>query len=428
MARLLADTTPLRVSPEFRRLWWGLGLSNFGSQLTVVAVGLQVYAVSGSTLAVGVLGICALVPLVVFGLYGGSLVDAHDRRTVALNAQVGLALVSVLIALQAWLHVGSIGLLYSLVAVQSALVAINNPAQSAIIPQLVSPKLLPAANALQSLAWNVALTLGPLAGAGLVAASGYQAAYTIDAVTFIAALWALWRLPPLPPTRADDVAKHRAGLASVLEGLRYLATRPNLRMTFLVDLSAMILAQPRVMFPAAGAVILGGGSTTTGALIAAAAFGAVTATALSGPLTRVVAQGRVIAWAVVGWGLSIAAFGAVLVAAGHRGRSGVVWNLLVAALVFLAVAGAADAVSAVFRTTILQAATPDHMRGRLQGVFIVVVAGGPRLGEMFGGAGSSFVGEGWVAACGGLACVLAVVLLMRWQPRFLAYDARHPEP
>ncbi|MFF2620392.1 MFS transporter [Oerskovia jenensis] len=452
---ILADTTPLRVSPPFRRLWWGLGISNLGSQLTVVAVGLQVYALTGSTLAVGVLGIFALVPLVALGLYGGALVDAYDRRKVALLASWALWIVTGLLALQAWLDVGSVGVLYGLVALQSAAFAINNPARSAIIPRLVEPRLLPAANALQTISWSIALTVGPLLGAFLVALWGYGIAYSIDVVLFAAALWAVWRLPSIPPVATDapagdvsepastpghggsdnsvvavDDAPRRkvVGISSVVDGLRYLATRPNVRTTFLVDLAAMILAFPRVLLPAVGVLFIGGGETTTGILSAAFAVGAVLAGVFSGALSRVRWQGLVIAWAITAWGLSIAAFGAVLLLVGSTNPPQMLVGGLVAACVALALAGASDAVSAVFRQTILQTATPDDMRGRLQGVFIVVVAGGPRLGEVVLGAQASWFGEAWAAVAGGLACIVVVWLILRAQPRFLKYDALHPEP
>ncbi len=448
---ILADTTPLRVSPPFRRLWWGLGISNLGSQLTVVAVGLQVYALTGSTLAVGVLGIFALVPLVALGLYGGALVDAYDRRKVALLASWALWIVTGLLALQAWLDVGSVGVLYGLVALQSAAFAINNPARSAIIPRLVEPRLLPAANALQTISWSIALTVGPLLGAFLVALWGYGIAYSIDVVLFAAALWAVWRLPSIPPVLTGDVSEPAStpghggsdssvvtiddaprrkvvGISSVIDGLRYLATRPNVRTTFLVDLAAMILAFPRVLLPAVGVLFIGGGETTTGILSAAFAVGAVLAGVFSGALSRVRWQGLVIAWAITAWGLSIAAFGAVLLLVGSTNPPQMLVGGLVAACVALALAGASDAVSAVFRQTILQTATPDDMRGRLQGVFIVVVAGGPRLGEVVLGAQASWFGEAWAAVAGGLACIVVVWLILRAQPRFLKYDALHPEP
>ena len=259
---LLLDLTPLRASPSYRRLLFGLGVSNLGTQFTVVAVGLQVYAITGSTLSVGVLGVCALVPLVVLGLYGGALVDAYDRRWVALISSLGLAVVTGALALQAWLGVESVVLLYVLVGLQSAGFAVNNPARTAIIPRLVEPALLPAANVLQTISWNVALTVGPLLGAFLVAGGDFAVAYSADFVLFGAALWALWRLPALPPSTDATGAPTRRGLSSVLEGLRYLTTRPNVAMTFLVDLTAMILAMPRVLFPAVGVLFLGGGAAT----------------------------------------------------------------------------------------------------------------------------------------------------------------------
>jgi MFS family permease len=433
---VLLDLAPLRASPSFRRLWWGLGISNLGTQLTVVAVGLQVYSITHSTLAVGVLGLCALVPLVALGLYGGALVDAYDRRRVALSSSLGLWTVSIALAIQGWLQVDSVGLLYALVAVQSAGFAINNPARSAIIPRLIEPSLLPAANVLQTIAWNVALTAGPLLGAVLVATWGFGEAYSIDALLFTATLWALWRLPQLPPLgepavdrgSTDSAPVAKGGLASVVEGLRYLATRPNVRMTFLVDLIAMILSMPRVLFPAVGVLYLGGGAATTGVLSAAFAAGAVLAGLLSGGLVRIRWQGRVIGASIASFGIAVAGFGFVLVTVGAGTPSRVLVGALVGASVFLALAGACDAVSSVFRQTILQSATPDNMRGRLQGVFIVVVAGGPRLGDLVLGSEATWLGEAWAAVIGGLGCTVLLLAVLAWQRRFLAYDARHPQP
>jgi MFS family permease len=438
---LLLDLTPLRASPPFRRLWWGLGISNLGTQLTVVAVGLQVYSITGSTLAVGILGLCALVPLVALGLYGGALVDAYDRRRVALASSLGLWLISIALAVQGWLHVDSVTLLYVLVALQSAGFAINNPARSAIIPRLVDPHLLPAANVLQTIAWNVALTTGPLLGAFLVATWDYGEAYTIDALLFTATLWALWRLPSLPPVpvpvsatdvtapgEADDAPAGRRGLASVIEGLQYLATRPNVRMTFVVDLIAMILAMPRVLFPAVGVLFLGGGAATTGILSAAFAAGAVLAGLLSGGLVKIRWQGRVIGLSIACFGLAVAGFGFVLMSAGATSPPTMLVGAVAGACVCLALAGASDAVSSVFRQTILQSATPDNMRGRLQGVFIVVVAGGPRLGDLVLGSGATWLGEDWAAVLGGLACTALVITVIALQRRFVAYDARNPVP
>ncbi len=415
------DTTPLRESPAFRRLWVGQSLAGIGTQLTVVTVGLQAYALSGSTLAVGVVGVFALVPLVVLGLYGGSLVDAHDRRRVALLSSVALWAVSLALAAQAWLELGSLHLLYALVALQSAAFAVNTPARSAIVPALVPPAQLPAANALSGTANALALTVGPLLAGFLVDGGGFRAAYTLDALTFVAALTGVWRLPAMPPAHAAGA--HRAGLRSVLEGVRFLGTRPNVRMTFLVDLCAMVLAMPRVLYPAIGAGDLGGGARTVGVLAAGFAAGSVLAGLFSGPLGRVRRQGAVVVGCVAVYGAAVAAFGAVLVLA----PSGAGWRLA-ACTALLGVCGAADAVSAVFRGTILQVATPDALRGRLQGVFIVVVAGGPRLGDVVLGGTAELTGEAVAALAGGLACVVAVLALSRAQPRFARYDALHPQP
>jgi MFS family permease len=421
---LLADLTPLKVSVPYRRMWLGSALSGMGAQLTTVAVGLQVYALTGSTLSVGLAGLFALVPLLVMGLYGGSVIDAYDRRTVIIVSSSGLFLMAAGFVVQALLRLESIGLLYGLIAVQSACYAVNSPARTAIIPRLLSRDLLPSANALSGLSMSLGLTIGPALGGVLVASAGFVAAYSVEAVFLVIALITLIALPPLPPQ--GDVS--RSGLRSVLEGLAFLRTRANVRMTFLVDLCAMVLAMPRVLFPAIGAVLIGGGAATAGLLVSAIAAGSVLAGVFSGRLGQLRAQGRAVLISVVGWGLAISAFGVIVaLAPAPRPGAGPAW-LIAPAMIALACAGACDAVSSVFRNTILQAATPDAMRGRLQGVFIVVVAGGPRLGDLLLGSVSEVTGEALAAICGGLACAVGVVLLAVWQPGFARYDAREPQP
>ncbi len=423
---LLLDLTPLRVNPAYRRLYAGLTLSNVGSQLAVVAIGLQVYDLTRSTAAVGVVGLCALVPIVAMGLYGGSLVDHHDRRRVGLVAQAVAFVASICCALQAWMGNTRVWVLFVIVAVWNGAFAVSSPARSSIYPRILDRDLLPAANALSVFAMNTSLTVGPLLAGFLVDWGGFKTAYTTDAIVTTAALWGLSTLPPLPPEPHDDAsAPTRPGLRSVLDGFSFLATRPNVRMTFVSDICAMLLAQPRVLFPAAGAVIFGGGAKTVGELSAAAAVGGIVAMFFSGPLGQIRRQGLAIVVSIVGWGFSIAGFGVALLAArGALSQTAALW----AGLGAMAVAGASDSVSAVFRTTILQAATPDRLRGRLQGVFIVVVAGGPRLGELAGGLATKALGEGRTALVGGLLCVAAIVTLGRSQRSFLEYDARHPTP
>ncbi len=423
MGKFLADITPLRESPAFRRLWLGSAVSALGSQLTLVAVSLEIYRLTQDSLYVGLLSLFALVPLVFGGLLGGSIADAHDRRTVALLASSVLWLTTAALALQAWLQVGNVWVLYALVAVQSGAQAINQPARSAIIPVLVRKELLPAANALSMMIFGLTMTAGPLLAGVLVAWIGFAWTYTIDVVSFAFAYWALLKLPPMPP------GKHAspAGLRSVVEGFRFLGTRPNLRMTFVIDLVAMIFAQPRALLPAIGAVMIGGGEATVGILLASMAVGAFLAGLFSGPLGGVRRQGAAVVWSVMGWGASVAAFGLVVVLAGHTGDGGVTVWLLPAALC-CALAGIADSVSAVFRTTILQASTPDHLRGRLQGVFVVVVAGGPRIGDMLAGGATKLLNEGWVLLIGGVICIAVAWTLAHLQCGFLRYDARNPVP
>jgi MFS family permease len=442
VARILADLTPLRVSADFRRLWWGLGLANFGSQLTVMAVGLQVYALTGSTLAVGGIGLAALIPLLIMGLYGGALADSHDRRRLALAASAVMWVATIGIALHAWSGSRQVWPLFVCTAIQSGAQAVNSPARSAIIPRLVGIRLLPAANALSQVTFTLAMMVGPVLGAFLVGSVGYAWTYTVDVATFTAALYAIFRLPAMPPLRRPAQAPNASGSAadgaqtepavrgwkSVAVGLRFLASRRNLLMTFAIDLAAMVFAFPRAAFPAVAVWVIGGGETTAGVLISAIAAGSALASILSGPLGRVRRQGWVAAWAVTAWGAGVAGFGAVVVVAGTTRPASTIWWALIGACLALALAGGADSVSAVMRGTILQAATPDDLRGRLQGVFIVVVTGGPRLGDMVTGADSTLMGEGWAAVAGGLACIVAVWALMRWQPEFAQYDSAEPTP
>ncbi|KAE8762678.1 MFS transporter [Georgenia thermotolerans] len=424
---LLLDLTPLRVNPAYRRLWTGFTLSGIGTQLATTAIGLQVYEMTGSSFSVGLVGVFALVPIVVLGLYGGALVDTHDRRTVAMLGGAALWVGAILNTVQAALGNTNPWVLYALVAVTNAGFAVISPARSAIYPRLLPLHLLPAANALNVGAMNAALTVGPLLAGVLIDRSGYVLTYGLDAVLFAFAMWGLARLGPVPPEPDADGAPARRvpGLRSVLDGLRFLSTRPNVRMTFLADFCAMILAQPRALFPAVALVAFGGGAAMVGLMSAAIAVGALAAMVLSGPLGHVVRQGRAVVLAVVAWGVAVVGFGLSVLLAGRALEP---THALWLAAAFLAAAGAADSVSSVFRNTILQAATPDHLRGRLQGVFIVVVAGGPRVGDLVSGSLATAWTEWAAIVAGGVACVLAVLALARWQRGFLAYDARHPTP
>ena len=406
LRRVTLDLTPLRESRPFRRLILGEGVSVIGTQVTAVAVPLQVYAQTRSAAAVGLVGVAGLVPLIVFGLYGGAVADAVDRRTLVLVCSTGNLLLAVVLVVQAALGSESTLLLYVVVAAQSGLFAIESPARSTFVPRLLPVHLLPAANALKLVEFNLAVTVGPLLAGVLVAVFGYEAAYGLDALTFLVALATVAGLPSMRP----EGGGRRAGLASVLEGLAFLRTRQVLLMTFVVDLVAMVFAMPRALFPALAEEVYGGGAQTAGLLYSSLAAGALLGVLFSGWFSRVHRHGIAVLVAIALWGLSITLFG----------TTDVLWL----GLLCLAAAGTADMVSAVFRTAILQAAAPDEMRGRLGGVFIVVVAGGPRLGDARAGGGAELVGLQGASVTGGLAVVATIAVVAATARRLRAYDAR----
>ncbi|WP_030210886.1 MFS transporter [Streptomyces bikiniensis] len=406
--RLLADLTPLRTSADYRRLWFGNTVSWVGQGMTALAISLQVYDITGSPFSVGLVGLFSLVPLVAFGLYGGAVADTVDRRKLGLASAAGSAALSVALAGAAFAGFHRVWFLYAIVALQAVCAALNAPARSAMIPRLVPPEQLRAANALNSMVMTFGTLVGPSLGGLIVGLAGYQAAYLVDAVAFTASLYAMWRLPSMLPDRKGGKR------ASVLDGLRFLATRPNLRMTFFSDFCAMILAHPRALFPAVAVVWYGGDAKTAGLLVAAPAFGALLGGVLSGWQGRIRHHGQAILIAVACWGAAIAVFGLTR-------------NLWLG-LLFLAVAGYSDTVSMIFRNTMMQVAAPDEMRGRLQGVFIVVVAGGPRLGDFLAGSVADLTSPAVAITGGGIACVVAVGLLAVYGRGFRRYDAADPKP
>ncbi len=403
LRRIAADTRPLQ-DRHFRRLFLGNGVAFIGFQLTAVAVAVQVYDITRSSFYVGLLGLVGLVPLIGFGLWGGAVADAVDRRLLLLVSSGLTWTVTGALLLQSLLGLRNVGLILLLVAVQSAGFAVASPTRAAIIPRLLPRELIPAANTLTFTMSTFAMAVGPLV-AGIVIGKGHHFswAYAIDALLFTVGLYAALRLPRVPPM--GEIT--RPGLRSVVDGLRFIVARPVLLMSFAVDIAAMVLAMPRALFPEVGESRFGGGAAV-GWLFASIAIGSVAGGLLSGWIGRVRRQGLALVVAIMVWGVAVAL----------SGLAGRLW--LVVAL--LAVGGAADLVSAVFRQTILQTYAPEEMRGRMQGVFVVVVAGGPRLGDLRAGATAAAVGAtaSWVA--GGVLCAVVVALLAVCVPSFLRYD------
>ncbi|NJC72858.1 MFS transporter [Planosporangium thailandense] len=405
LARHAIDVRPLR-HPAYRRMFIGSAVSFFGYQFTAVAVPVQMFALTHSSAWVGYLGVAGLVPLLIFALWGGAVADAFDRRLVLLASSLLMWASTLGLFAQGLFGLRSPALLLVLVAVQSVAFAVSAPTRSAIVPRLIPEHEVAAGNTLNYTMSNVGTVAGPL-GAGLVLARFPVAtAYAVDAVLFTVALWAALRLPAMAPERVDRTTSR---MADVLFGLRYLATTPVLLLSFAVDIAAMTLALPRALFPQA-ATDRFGGVGAVGWLFSAIAIGSVVAGLTSGWIGRVRRQGIALVAAVVVWGLAVAAAGLA--------------HSLWLAVILLAVGGAADLVSAVYRQTMLQTYAPDELRGRMQGVFTAVVAGGPRLGDLRAGLMAQGLGLTITWVGGGLAASVVAVALVVAFPALRRYTAR----
>lgn len=411
---LFADTAPL-ANPHFRRLWQANIITVIGAQLTVVAVPAQIYAITGDSAYVGLTGLFGLVPLIVFGLWGGALADHFDRRVLLQVTTWGLILTSALFWEQAALGVDSVWVLLGLFALQQACFGVNQPTRSAVLPRLLPPGQLPAASALNMTVMMAGAIVGPMIGGALIPLLGYSWLYLFDTLSLFATLAAVRLLPPLPVGNRVGTP----GLRSVVDGLVYLRGHVVLLTSFLVDLIAMIFGMPRALFPEIAHSYFGGpraGGLEFALLFAAMPVGAVLGGVFSGWVSNVRRQGRAVVVCIWLWGAAMAGFG---LAVGLAGR----WPLgmLVVAVAMLVVGGAADMASAAFRQAMLLSAADDAVRGRLQGVFIVVVAGGPRIADTLHGYASGQVGAAWASAGGGVLVIVLTALVAVLLPAFWRY-------
>ena len=410
-ARLLTDVTPLRESAPFRRLWIGTTLSAVGSALTGFAVPLQIYDITRSPFAVGALGLASMVPTITVGLFGGALADAMDRRKLVQLTTCGQVAVSAALAGQAIAGLSAVWLLYGLIAVSSALAAINQPARRTFVPSLLPPGLLAGGLALNRVSFQVMITVGPaLAGLITAAAGGHlQACYLIDAVSFGASLYGVSRLPAMPPQSGAP----RPGPRAVAEGLAFLRRSPVLAGAFLTDLNATVFGLPVALFPAINAERFGGNPATLGLFTAAIGLGGLVSSAFTGPVGRIRGQGKAMLCTTAIWGAAFAGFALA--------------HLLWLALSLLALAGAADTFTVVFRSTIVQAAASEELRGRVTAAEYVIGAGGESLGRLESGALGSLTTPTISALSGGLVTVVLSVVLAVALPGLAGYRAGHAE-
>lgn len=408
LSSLLVDIAPLRESPPYRRLWIGSGLSSIGSQMTGYAVTLQVFVLTRSSLAVGLLGLVIALATITVAVAGGAVIDVFDRRKTVLAATGLQEAVSGLLAGQAFAGLAQVWLLYCLVAAQSAIGAVNAPARRTFMPGLLRRDQLPAGAALQSLAMHASLTAGPAVAGLITAAAGLKTCYLIDAISFGFSLYAVARLPPVRPQAQES----RPGLRAIGQGLRFVLRTRIILGAFVADMSATFLGMPMALFPAINAQRFGGDPETLGLLTTAVAVGGILGSALSGPVSRVTRQGLGMLVSAAVWGAGLAGFG----------LSGVFWL----AFLTLVIAGAADVTAVVLRTALVQSVTPEEFRGRVSSAEYAVGAGVPQLGNFRAGVVASLTSATTSAVTGGLTTIAGAALTGLLIPSLTAFRAAAP--
>lgn len=404
LRRARIDTRPLRDSRDFRLLFTGMSVSGVGVMVTYVAVPFQVKELTGSYLLVGLLGLVELLPLVVFGLYGGALADAVDRRRMVLGTELAFTALSVMLLVNALLPEPALWPLYVFGFVGAAVDGLQRPSLEALVPRIVVTDQLPAAAALSALRGNIGTIAGPALGGLLVSGPGLAAAYAVDVVTFVASLVALAMMRAVPPTPGAPAPS----LRGVREGLGYAWRRKDLLGTYLVDLSAMFFAFPYALFPFVADEL--GAPWALGLLYSAGFVGSMLATLSSGWTNHVHRHGRAIVFAAAVWGLAIAAFG----------LASNIW----VALLLLAVAGAADMISGLFRMLMWNQTIPDELRGRMAGTELLSYSLGPQLGQVRASLVAQWTTLRFSLVSGGLACVAACGLLALALPTLWRFDDR----
>jgi MFS family permease len=411
LSRIAVDTSSLRESRDLRLLLIGELVTGLGTQATLVALPYQLYVETKSAFLTGLLGAVELVPLMTMALLGGAFADRHDRRRMLLIIQAALILGASALAALAFAGSPPIVSLYVLGGVMAGFGAVQNVTASSIVPNLVPPDRLRSALALNYGLNTLTMVVGPGLGGVLIAVLGLGAAYTIDAVSCVAILGAVWLMSPQPPRVSAELAAAAPEKvwASIRDGLRFVRGNHALMGSFAIDLVAMTFGMPRALFPVLSVSVYHTGASGTGLLYASVAAGATVAALTTGWLSGARRLGRIVIWAVAAWGVAIA-------------LAGVAPSLWIAAAL-LALAGAADSVSAVCRSSINQSVTPDRLRGRMSSVFTMVVTSGPRLGDVESGSVAALAGVRASVISGGLACLAGVAVIVVAFPALARFDA-----
>jgi MFS family permease len=401
LGSLVVDPTPLRLDRDFRLLWTGQAISTVGRMVTAVVLPYQVYVLTGDLLALGALSLVQLVPILIFSLGGGAVADAVDRRRLLLITQIGLAASSVALTVLALVPSPAIWAIFAVAFVQAGIGAVDQPARGSAIPRLVPAERLPAAIALNQIVFNGAAVIGPAFGGILLAVTSVAACYFVDVLTFGAAIAAVLVIRPIPP----HPGAVRPSIGAIKEGLRFARRRRPVLATFLVDLNAMVFGSPRSLFPPLALDVFKVGPAGVGLMAAASGFGAFVAAVFSGWTSNVHRPGRAVLVAVAVWSLGIIGFGLATFS-------------FPLALLFLAIAAGADVFSAVLRSSIVQLMTPDALRGRVSSIHILVVTGGPRVGDAEASAAAALFGTQWAVVSGGVLSLIGVGVLSLAMPEF----------
>ncbi len=407
MARYAIDISPLRKSKDFRTLWAAGLVTYFGSMITYVAVPFQIKEMTHSYVAVGLSGLVEILPLIIFGLYGGVLADAVDRKKMVWATEAASLILTSILLINALLPEPHLILIYVVSGLFAAVNGLQRPSADAALPRLVDHADLPAASALMSLRWQLGVIVGPTIGGIIISSFSIPVGYAADVFTFIVSLIFLSRVRSIPASKEAE----KPSLAGLIEGVKYAFSRQDLLGTYLIDLAAMFFAMPTALIPFWADQL--GTPWALGLMYAAGTIGSVVVTLTSGWTKNYRFHGRAIIWAAMGWGTAIALAG--------------IWNSLILVLLFLTLAGASDMVSALFRSTIWNQTIPDNFRGRLAGIELLSYSIGPLAGQMRAASMAAVTSLSFSVTSGGIICVIVVGLLASFMPKLRGFDVKTNE-